>query len=83
MCPQSGHAGASPIISPRTSCTVVTEFGVASDVSKASTSLIFVTNCTSFTSFETSVVFELLEGSVSCVSTTDSAFSSRETDGDS
>ena len=62
MCPQSGQAGASPIISPRTSCTVVTEFEVASVVSKASTSLTFVTNCTSVTSFETSVVLELLGG---------------------
>ena len=43
MCPQSGQAGASPIISPRTSCTVVTEFEVASVVFKASTSLTFVT----------------------------------------
>ena len=42
MCPQSGQAGASPIISPRTSCTVVAEFEVALDVSKASISLTFV-----------------------------------------
>ena len=83
MCPQSGQAGASPIISPSTSCTVVTEFEVASVVSKASTSLTFVTNWTSFTSFETSVVLELLGGSVSFTSTTGSYVSSTEADGDS
>ena len=81
MCPQSGQAGASPIISPRTSCTVVTEFEIASVVSKASTSLTLVTNCTSFTSFETSVVLELLGGSVSCTSTTGADISSTVADG--
>ena len=83
MCPQSGQAGASPIISPSTSCTVVTEFEVTSVVSKASTSFTFVTNCTSFTSFETSVVLELLGESVSCASTTGSVTSSTGAEGDS
>ena len=62
---------------------MVTEFEVASVVSKASTSLTFVTNCTSFTSFETSVVLELLGGSDSFTSTTGSAISSIEAEGDS
>jgi len=44
MCPQSGQAGASPIISPRTSCTVVTEFDVAFVVSNDSVFSTFVTN---------------------------------------
>ena len=83
MCPQSGHAGASPIISPRTSWTVVTELDVESVVSKASTSLTFVINCTSFTSFETSEVLELLGGSVSCTSTTGSDISSTGAEDDS
>ena len=30
MCPHSLQAGASPIISPRTSCTVATEFSACS-----------------------------------------------------
>ena len=30
MCPHSLHAGASPIMSPRTSCTVATEFSACS-----------------------------------------------------
>ncbi len=70
-------------MSPRTSWTVVTEFEVASVVSKASTSLTFVTNCTSVTSFETSVVLELLGDSVSCTSATCSVISSTGAEVDS
>jgi hypothetical protein len=54
----------------------VTEFEVVCVSSKGSISLSFVTNCTSFASFETSVSFELLGDSVSFTSTTGSDTSS-------
>ena len=44
MCPHSLQAGASPIMSLRTSCTVVTEFDVASVVSNDSAFSTFVIN---------------------------------------
>ena len=50
MCPHSLHAGASPIMSPSTSCTVVTEFAVAWAVSTGLASLTSATGLGSLTS---------------------------------
>ena len=50
MCPHSLQAGASPIMSPRTSCTVVTELEVACAVSTGLASLTSATGLASLTS---------------------------------
>ena len=58
MWPHSLQAGASPIISPSTSCTVVTEFEVALTSATGSASLTSATGSASLTSATGSFFFE-------------------------
>ena len=75
MWPHSLQAGASPIMSPSTSWTVVTEFAVTSATSKTSDSCIFVTNWTSWLLLIDWSIFVLFVGSTSWISVDESTVS--------
>jgi hypothetical protein len=67
MCPHSLHAGASPIMSPRTSCTVATEFSACSTgaVSVLATGAVSVLATGAVSVLATGAVSVLATGAVS------------------